>query len=51
MLAMEVTFRGPVPPEHPLFSGGVGFVVRSDPPEDEHEQDVVETDDEHDTSQ
>jgi len=46
---MRVTFRGQVPPDHPLFRGGVGFVFRSDLPESE--QDESERDaDEHDES-
>jgi len=36
----------PVPPDHPLFHGGVGFVLRSDEAEVEQPDDVVDADDE-----
>jgi hypothetical protein len=26
---MRITFRGPLPPDHPIFHGGVSFVFRS----------------------
>lgn len=44
-LAMRVTFRGPVPPEHPMFSGQVSFVFRNELPDDEAEQDEHEPED------
>jgi hypothetical protein len=43
---MKVTFRGPVPPDHPMITRGVGFVFRSPlPPEPEAERDESEHDD------
>jgi len=32
----------PVPPDHPMFSGGVSFVFQHELPEDEPEQDEFE---------
>jgi hypothetical protein len=48
---MPPQFRGPVPPDHPLFSSGVSFVFCSELPEDEDEQpeqdDVADSGDVH----
>jgi hypothetical protein len=37
-----------LPPDHPLFTQGVSFVFRSDPPEEHEPQDESEHEDEQD---
>jgi hypothetical protein len=47
---MRVTFRGPLPPDHPIFHGGAGFVFRNDLPEEPEHQDESESDQPEDES-
>jgi hypothetical protein len=39
---MLIKWRGAVPPDHPMFTLGTSFVLRSELPEDEHESDDVD---------
>jgi hypothetical protein len=40
---MPIIFRGPLPPDHPIFNGGVSFVFRAELPlEDDDEDDEDE---------
>jgi hypothetical protein len=40
---MPITFK-PLPPDHPIFTRGVGLVFRHEPPVDEAEEEESDSD-------